>query len=182
MHKEVLDIGCGVKKEGTVNVDVNSAVKPDIVCDGHSLPFKDESFDECILKHMLEHSVKPSRLISECSRILRRDGLLFVTFPNFASFTVLLEWLGKKPSYSEDLILGDRIAPMQSQWHKQLCTTTTVRALLARHGFNVRKVIGHSPNVGPRALRFLGSIVAKLFSERAGNVTMIAKKRYSSGD
>lgn len=178
MREKVLSIGCGEKREGTVNVDINPAVGPDVVCDGLFLPFRNETFDKCILRHVLEHTLQPDELLAECNRVLKTEGLIYVTFPNFASFTVLLEWFGKKTAYSEDLILGSRTERMQWkwQWHKQLHTTITVKELLNRHGFHVQKVLGHSPNVGPKTLQFLGSILVKLFSGRAGNVTMIAKK------
>ena len=182
MCEEALDIGCGTRKEGTVNVDINPAVGPDVACDGHFLPFRNRTFEKCILRHALEHTSNPDKLMSECHRILKTKGLIYVTFPNFASFTVLLEWLERKPAYSDDLILGNRTERTQWQWHKQLCTTITVRALLSRHSFDIQKVVGHSPNVGPKVLRFLGTIIVKLFPERAGSVTIIAKKKNGSSN
>jgi len=177
MREEVLDIGCGAKKEGTVNVDINSDVRPNVVCDGHFLPFKNETFDKCILRHMLEHSEEPPQLISECYRILKTNGLIDVTFPNFASFTVLLEWFKKKPAYSDDLIFGNKKERMRWQWHKQLCTTITVESLLEQHRFNVQKIVGHPPNIGSKRMQFLGKFLVKLFPQRAGNVTILAKKK-----
>jgi len=63
MREDVLSIDCGAKKEGTENVDINSAVRPDVVCDGQFLPFNNETFDECFLRHVLEHPVKPDQLM-----------------------------------------------------------------------------------------------------------------------
>jgi len=182
MCEEVLNIGCGTMKEGTVNVDINPAVKPDAVCDGHFLPFKDETFNKCILRHVLEHTMKPDQLLNECCRTLKTNGLIRVTFLNFASFTVLHDWLTKKPTYSDDLILGSEIERMQWQWqwHKQLCTTITVKSLLNHHEFNVEKVVGHPPNTGSKILQFLGGVLVRLFPERAGNVTVIARKKLGS--
>lgn len=178
MCEKVLDIGCGAKKEGTINVDINSAVKPDVVCDGHFLPFRNVIFDKCILKHVIEHAERPDQLMDECHRILKLNGLVYVTFPNFASFTVLLEWLNKRPAYSDELIFGSKIERGLSrwQWHKQLCTTVTVKSLLNHHRFNVKKSVGYPPNVGSRMMRFLGKFFVRLFPERAGNVTVMAKK------
>ena len=182
MREEILNVGCGTKKEGTVNVDINSTVKPNVVADGHFLPFKNDTFDKCILRHILEHTIKPNNLLNECYRILKMNGVIHVTFPNFASFTVLLEWLTKKPAYSDDLIFGSKTERMQWQWqwHKQLCTTITVKSLLNNHQFNIEKVVGHPPNIGPRILQFSGWLLVKLFPARAGNVTIIARKKLGS--
>jgi len=178
VHEEILSIGCGPKKEGTINVDINPAVEPDVVCDGNFLPFKSKTFDKCILSHVLEHMLNPNQLMSESYRILKENGLIFVSFPNFASFTVLLEWLTKKPAYSDDLLFGGREerTRWQWQWHKQLCTAATVKTLLQRHRFGVRKIIGHPPSTGPRVMQLLGKILVRIFPERAGNMTIIGRK------
>lgn len=49
----------------------------------HELP--DESFDVITMNHVLEHSRKPSELISECRRLLRKGGLVVVAVPNTSS-------------------------------------------------------------------------------------------------
>ena len=53
-----LNLGCGSKiKEGFVNLDKYNTFKPDIVHDLEDFPypFKENSIDEILLSHVLEH-------------------------------------------------------------------------------------------------------------------------------
>jgi SAM-dependent methyltransferase len=171
---EILDVGCGLRKDGTINIDLNRNVKPDIVCDMLFLPFRKETFDKVISSAVVEHTIEPGLLVRSCYEVLKLGGIIEVTFPNYASFTVLLDWLTKKPSFSKSLILGDPTSPYLR--HRGLHTVPTVEKLLLDHCFRIEKVIGHSPSVGPKFLRSIGSLLVRLFPQRAGNVTIIAKK------
>jgi ArsR family transcriptional regulator len=46
--------------------------------DVHDLPFRAESFDTVLLFHTLTYAARPSRALSECSRVLRPGGRLVV--------------------------------------------------------------------------------------------------------
>jgi ubiquinone/menaquinone biosynthesis C-methylase UbiE len=48
---------------------------------GEDLPYRDESFDVVILDNVLEHVWRPSRVIAESRRVLRRHGILYVVTP-----------------------------------------------------------------------------------------------------
>jgi GT2 family glycosyltransferase/predicted SAM-dependent methyltransferase len=51
-----LNLGCGTfHLEGFVNVDMQEAVRPDLVCDILDLPYEEESVDEIYAGHILEH-------------------------------------------------------------------------------------------------------------------------------
>jgi len=41
----VLNIPCGISQFGDVRADIDSCVKPDIICDLHFLPFRKQAFD-----------------------------------------------------------------------------------------------------------------------------------------
>jgi ubiquinone/menaquinone biosynthesis C-methylase UbiE len=69
----IIDVGCGKRKLGDVNVDINKNINPDIVADINNLPFRDGVFDLAYCYHVLEHvSVKPVRAIKELKRIAKR--------------------------------------------------------------------------------------------------------------
>jgi 2-polyprenyl-3-methyl-5-hydroxy-6-metoxy-1,4-benzoquinol methylase len=53
-----------------------------IVGDVLSLPFDPESFDFVICSEVIEHTVEPSRAVSELARVLRPGGVLIITVPN----------------------------------------------------------------------------------------------------
>ena len=52
-----------------------------MICDGHDLPFADDSFDVVIVQAVLEHVVDPFRCVSEIVRVLRGDGLVYAETP-----------------------------------------------------------------------------------------------------
>lgn len=65
-----LDVGCGRRRLGTVNVDLDSKVKPDVACDIHHLPFRDRLFEYVYCYHVLEHrGVHPRRAVTELFRV-----------------------------------------------------------------------------------------------------------------
>jgi SAM-dependent methyltransferase len=79
-----LNLGCGTDiKKGYINVDFKKSLGVDLICDFNNtvLPFVDNSVDEIILSHVLEHLVEPLKLVLECHRVLKKDGVLLVKLP-----------------------------------------------------------------------------------------------------
>lgn len=84
-----LNLGCGHdQKDGFVNVDVSDLVKPDQVVDLEALPlpWDDDSVDEILIKHTLEHlAQKPGdyiALMAEIWRICRHDAIMTIIVPH----------------------------------------------------------------------------------------------------
>lgn len=62
--------------------------------DANNLSFKDSSFDAVILGEVIEHFFDINKIISECSRVLKTNGKLYITTPNtYAFFRWLKHWL-----------------------------------------------------------------------------------------
>jgi SAM-dependent methyltransferase len=83
---EVLDIGCGERKQVPWATGVDSEPYPgvDLVCDlERSLPFRDDSFDNIFAVHVFEHIRDLLGLMRELHRILRPTGALHVLTPNW---------------------------------------------------------------------------------------------------
>jgi len=79
-----LDVGCGHKKLGTINVDLDRKVKPNVVCSVNALPFQDNVFDVVFCHEVLEHKgVNPEKAVQELLR----------TSKQFVDITVP-HWLG----------------------------------------------------------------------------------------
>lgn len=79
-----LDLGCGYTAyekyfPNRVGFNIQPGPKVDVVGDAHSLPFKDEEFDNILCTEVLEHLHSPEVAISEMKRVLKREGKLILT-------------------------------------------------------------------------------------------------------
>jgi ubiquinone/menaquinone biosynthesis C-methylase UbiE len=128
---EILDVGCGSKPKGDVNVDLlvendewKRKVDPKripnfIKADAHHLPFKDKAFKTTIMNHTLEHLRDPILAISEIARVTRDE--MKVTVPNLFQF------------------LADCVRPRKLLWiskhhKKKLFTKALLHQLLQNEG------------------------------------------------
>jgi len=110
-NKEMLDLGCGYGgasvyfamnglrvtgadnqlyedkflKDAIYFAKEKEAVVTFCLADAHKLPFRRASFDIIRLDSVLEHLENPEVAVSECRRVLKPEGLLFVNFPLFYS-------------------------------------------------------------------------------------------------
>src|SRR5574339_984784 len=82
-----LNLGCGLNKlSGYLNIDIDEKLQPDQAFDfTKKFPFGDGSIDEVVMYHVIEHIQKVfhSVIFHEIHRVLRPDGLLIVSFPEF---------------------------------------------------------------------------------------------------
>jgi len=90
-----LNMGCGYdKREGYLNVDISPACQPDFVCDLESLPWpwQDDSVDEVLFSHTLEHLGQDPRIflgmMKELYRVCKNQAriLIFVPHPRHDHF------------------------------------------------------------------------------------------------
>ena len=88
----IIDIGCGGRPKGDVNVDLfydissHTVFKIDprdirnfIIADAHHLPIRSNSFDLAICYHILEHLINPAQALKEIRRIAKS---VFIKIPN----------------------------------------------------------------------------------------------------
>lgn len=106
--KLVLDVGCGfggavsiLDRMGArcVGIDMNQeelvlcrqrlslhGLATTVLCaDAYNMPFTNESFDIVICTEVLEHVKDKNSLIAEMSRVLKKGGVLYLSFPNLLS-------------------------------------------------------------------------------------------------
>lgn len=82
-----LHLSCGGRKlPGFVNINNRSCVEPDEVMDVARLDYDDGSVDLIYASHVLEHFPRDETLkvLREWHRVLRPEGLLRVSVPDFA--------------------------------------------------------------------------------------------------
>jgi SAM-dependent methyltransferase len=85
--RRILEIGCGERQcEGWfvprgfdyVGIDVDvRGLGPNLLADGHNLPFWDERFDLVCSMAVLQHVPSPLKMAVEAARVLRPGGVLF---------------------------------------------------------------------------------------------------------
>jgi SAM-dependent methyltransferase len=82
-----LNVGCGRNvKPGWVNLDSVQLPGVDVVadlerCRGKPLPFDDNSVDEFLLSHVIEHIRDPLPLMEELHRIAKQNALAVIRVP-----------------------------------------------------------------------------------------------------
>jgi|SRR3989344_2833973 len=84
----ILDLGCGDKpfeslfpNSQLIGVDISQDSLAEVIADNHHLPFKDNIFDAVIASEVLEHSDNEYLFIKELRRVIKNNGLVFISLP-----------------------------------------------------------------------------------------------------
>jgi SAM-dependent methyltransferase len=91
----LLDVGCGyspyrsillsppshVSKYIALDLENNLYQKPELAWDGERIPLEDNSIDCAIATEILEHCFEPQKVLKEVCRVLKPEGLFFLTTP-----------------------------------------------------------------------------------------------------
>ncbi len=64
-----------------VESDVAFGPRTKVICDGHSLPFKDGYFDGVIMQAVIEYFADPQQVVAEVYRVLKPNGLVYAETP-----------------------------------------------------------------------------------------------------
>ncbi|MCS7264093.1 MAG: class I SAM-dependent methyltransferase [Armatimonadetes bacterium] len=141
---KLLDVGCGAGKiDGqlkalgwqVIGVDFSlnacsnarSQFQVATVCaDGAFLPFKEESLDVIVMRHVLEHFPSPTKAIKEVHRILRKGGLVSIEVPNAAS-------IGR-------FVLKNHWQSWELPRHLHHFTPANLKKLLETNGFRILRM------------------------------------------
>ncbi len=97
--KVIVDLGCGMrKKPGSIGVDCNPAVKPDVL---HSLdvfpyPFEDSSIDVLYADNSLEHLSDVIKAMEEIHRITKNGATVKIIVPYFRT-----QWAFNDPTHKQ---------------------------------------------------------------------------------
>jgi len=146
MKKVKVDLGGGRNpKKGFVNVDKWDHKCVDIKCDfeNEPLPFDDESVDEIYTHHMLEHlpfvtdDNKPllDIIIQECYRILKHDGILDLTVPDFEE--ACHNFLDGRVGVAEMMMFGGH-TDNPYDWHHSGYSTKILKDTLRKYKFAIK--------------------------------------------
>ncbi len=96
---ELCDLPCNGKRFTLCDIDAraielakrihgSALAGADVVLPGAPLPYGDATFDVVISMDVVEHVSEPEPWMKEALRVLRPGGLLFLTTPNYASWSL----------------------------------------------------------------------------------------------
>lgn len=139
---KILDIGCGsggflnwMKSYGwhTYGCDINRTACERARARGLDIfwgqleeaGYPEEFFDVITMNNVLEHIPRPSRVLCECYRILKKDGLLIVNVPNFDCF--------------ERKIFKENWYHLDAPRHLYHFSVSTLKSMLGKNGFHIEK-------------------------------------------
>lgn len=126
LHGRLLDVGCGTKPyralfrvDEYIGLDIDSDTTrrqavADVLYDGLRFPFETGCFDAVLCNQVLEHVFDPDQFLAEIQRVLVPGGTLLLTVP---------------------FVWDEHEQP----WDYARYTSFGLRALLARHGLEVRQ-------------------------------------------
>src|SRR6056300_185430 len=123
LNKVKLNLGCGSKKlDGYINIDKYDTYKPDIIHDLEKFPypFKDNSVNEILLSHVLEHvGQNPdifNNIIKELYRICTHCTLITIIVPHPRHDDFISDPTHVRPITVLGLSLYDR--ELNKKWEK----------------------------------------------------------------
>jgi len=67
--------------ENYISLDIQEELKPDVVADATSLPFRDECFDAVSCLVVLEHIPEPKEVLRESYRVVKKSGVFLLVAP-----------------------------------------------------------------------------------------------------
>ena len=87
---KVIDIGGGnkasykdsINSKDYTSVNIDKNIDPDyLIKVGDKIPLKDLQFESCLLFNILEHVFDWEHVLSECYRVLKKNGCLYIIIP-----------------------------------------------------------------------------------------------------
>ncbi len=156
--RSVLDVGCGRGYIGEVVIEQGGAYTGvDFVAsrsgfrlalaDSTRLPFKDASFDAVFCIDAFEHFPNMSEAVGEFRRVLRPEGFVFLSTPNYSNVAGLVKrYCERFGGYGKDTWAPFR--NWQPQELEQSLTIGKVSGLFHANGFGQTRYIGHPAEVG----------------------------------
>ena len=156
--QRVLDVGCGrgytgevIEAAGGAYFGVDTLASRTgfklALAEAEALPFANESFDRVCCIDAFEHFIDQGRAAREFRRVLRPDGCVFLSAPNYANIAGLV----KKFSEAVGGYEKNSWAPFrnwQPQALEQMLTPNRVKRVFRDAGFPRMRWIGHSAEAG----------------------------------
>ena len=138
---------------------------------------KNNSIDLCICGDVLEHVIDPFKILREFKRVLKQNGRLILSVPNYGYLKHIFALVRAKQP-----ITGGHASVYE--WHKEnigwdgmhlhTFTHESVKACLLSTGFEVAKIIGDTKH---NKIPLLKKIICKYPALLSGTLTASAFKK-----
>lgn len=164
------------------NVHPSSGYLPDVGKNG--LPYADNHFDAVILSEVIEHiNVNPLPLLQEINRILKKDGIIYITTPNQVSLINRIKIiLGRsiRNSISTSVTQIDQAQQTICGIHWREYTLGELIELLTVTGFTVRSSafshMSRKPS-SPFLKKVFYMLCDSIFPQLGDSITIIGNKK-----
>jgi len=93
-----------------------------IQADAIELPFKNNIFDVVVATAVIEHVPNAGKMLEECNRVLRKNGICIVTTPD--------------PFFES---IATKIGHLQDEQHNETFNLSKIKSLFEAHGFKILK-------------------------------------------
>ena len=164
------------------NVHPSSGYLKDVWQNG--LPYPDNHFDAVILSEVIEHlNFNPLPVLQEINRILKKDGILYITTPNQVNLINRIKIiLGRsiRNSISDSVTQLDQTKHTICGIHWREYTLEELIQLLEIMGFTITTyAYSHmaKTNTSPFIKKIFYAISSLLFPKLADSITIISKKK-----
>lgn len=118
--------------------------------------YKTETFDVVTLWDVIEHTTEPDKVVQECARILKKDGLLVINYPDYGS------WIAKATARKWVFLLSV---------HLYYFTPETIKKMLEKCGFTIVKLKPHFQKLELGYLLFRMGAYNKFLSKMGVKIT-----------
>ena len=107
-------------------IETNSDKKIELrVADAENMPFEDNHFDLVISCAVIEHVNNPDKMIKECLRVTKKNGILIITSPN-----PIHNKIAEKIKY---FTKGEHIEPLSLKKIKELLRSNSFEVFLDKY-------------------------------------------------
>lgn len=179
----VLDIGCWnrelldmfpseTEKHGLdlVARDFGPSIHFKVADISEGLPYQDNYFNAVIAGEIIEHLMEPVRFLKDIFRILDTNGQLILTTPNLSYWRNAIQLLKSDNFFWVDYDLNQN-------GHVRYFSPKTMKTILERNGFNVKKLFSVDDVRGNIVLNLIGNLFKKFSSRHNMNLVIYCIKQ-----